>query len=178
MSQAINCNYARAGIRTLYNRKSKNGHKLSQTELQSVINEYNQRYEGQDMHLQHSVGYKRIPQLVATFNKKWHPQSQKDTFLAVFGLSAWAELTSEEKNKHTIRNCNACHTQHLSLTRAFPDRASRALDKENPAIVFTRQDLTSPTKCGRKVLTELNAICQENFASSKSLPKLRGLNWL
>ena len=53
-----------------------------------------------------------------------------------------------------------------TLTRAFPDKSSKAFSDENPTTVFTKQDLISPTECGKKVLSELNSICQESFKES------------
>ena len=168
MNQSINCNYARTSIRTLYQRKlGKESKRLSRAELTAVVKEYNERFESQALRLEVSTGYKRIPDLIATFNKKWHPQSQKNTYLSVFSLSAWTQLPTEEKSKHTLRNCKECHRQHISLSRAFPAKnGKKELENEQTAIVFTTRDLSSPTKCGRKVLSELSAICQENFKQS------------
>lgn len=85
-------------------------------------------------------------------------------FTATFTLTAWTRLPVDEKEKHTIEQCMECRRQHLSLTRAFPDKKSKKLlQEELPVIQFSKRDLESPTRCGRKALRELNAICQEQF---------------
>lgn len=122
MTQAINCNYARTTIRSLCQREYTNrgnSKQLLRSSIVKVVEEYNRRFseQGASMHLPIDIGHNRIRQLLSTFNKKWRPQSQKDTFLSVFSLTAWTRLPLEEKNKHTLQNCSACHTQHLSLTR-------------------------------------------------------------
>ena len=154
MAVSIKCNYSRCAIPSLCQRIIGNSRRrLSQSELTGVIDEYNKKFESEAMHLDSSVGYKRIPRLLLTFTRKWHPQSQKDTFLRVFSLSAWSHLPADEKCKHSLSNCQECDRQHLSLTRAFPDRSSRTkqLTNKQPAVVFSKHDLSSPTKCGRKV---------------------------
>ena len=97
MNISIGCNYARTGVRTLYQRMAKPFQRISHSDLTGVINSYNKQYEGQNMHLVPSVGYKRIPELLVSFNKKWHPQSQKKLFLQVFSILEWKSIPLEEK---------------------------------------------------------------------------------
>ena len=170
MSQAINCNYARTAIRVLCQREySQRGFvkQLSQASIAKVVEEYNKCFSPQ-MHLSLTTAKKRVRQLLDKFNKKWHPQSLKDTFLNVFSLNSWTSLPLEEKNKHTLQDCSACSRQHLSLTRAFPcNKAVKTkLKKDEPVISFNEQDLSSPSNLGKKALNELNAICEEQFHQS------------
>ena len=121
MAQAIGCNYARTALWVISQREHGVA-KRSRTSIAKVVEEYNKRFleQGEHMHLSLDVAYKRIPQLFASFNKKWHPQSLLKTFLSVFSLEAWACLPLSEKSEHTLRNCSACTSKHLSITRAFP----------------------------------------------------------
>ena len=173
MSQAINCNFARTAIRVLCQREySQCGSvkQLSQASMVKVVDEYNKCFSQlrPQMHLSLTTAKKRVRQLLDEFNKKWHPQSQKDTFLSVFSLNSWSNLPLEEKNKHTLQDCSACFEQHLSLTRAFPcNKAFKTkLKSEDPVISFNQQDLSSPSNLGKKALNELNAICEEQFKKS------------
>ncbi len=169
MAQTINCNYSRCAIRSLSQRLINNSRRrLSQGELQVVMDEYNERFEGASLHMTPSLGNKRIRSLLLTFTRKWHPQNQKDMFLKVFSLSAWSHLPAEEKRKHQLTDCQECPKQHLSLTRAFPSRykTKAVLHEKNPTITFEKHNLSSQQQCGRKVLTEMTAICQESFQKS------------
>ena len=167
MNISINCNYARTGVRNLYQRIAKPFQRISHSDQTSVIDSYNKQYEGQNMYLVPTVGYKRIPELLVSFNKKWHPQSQKKLFLQVFSISEWKNLPVDEKQKHSISNCRECVSKHLSLSRAFPARHCRTqLENEDPVVSFSKSNLSSPKRFGKKVLADLNAISQENFCTS------------
>ena len=166
MTQAINCNFSRTAVHSLCQREFTNcGNvkKLLNESIVKVVEEYNRRFseQGACMQLPIDIGHVRIRQLLSTFNKKWHPQSLKETFLSTFSLTAWTRLPLEEKSKHTLQNCSACHTQHLSLTRAFPDRKGNTkLQNKVPMITFNKQDLSSSDQFGKKAL---KAICGEQF---------------
>lgn len=170
MAQAINCNFARTAIRTLCQREftqSGTAKRFPRASIAKVVEEYNTRFSEQDLKLSLTVAYKRIPELLGAFNRRWNPQSQKGIFLNMFSLSAWTDLPSDEKSKHSLQNCLACRTQHVSLTRAFPDKRSKQLlkDKE-PSVSFNDQDLSSLANFGKKALNELNAITGEKFNKS------------
>ena len=105
--------------------------------------------------------------LLTTFNRRWHPPSQRNVFLTAFSQTNWDHLPSDEKNKHTLRQCSACHTYHLSLTLSFPDKRDQSLLKnELPAISFNERDLSSASNFGKKALKELNSICENQFNKS------------
>ena len=173
MSEAINCNYARTAIRVLCQREYEQCgfvKCLPDTSLEKVVEEYNKRYSESrpGMNLSLTTAKRRVHQLLADFNKKWHPQSQKNAFLSFFSLTSWVNLPLVDKNKHSLQDCSACHEQHLSLTKAFPviSKALKAKLKKNPTISFNERDLSSPSNLGKKALTELNAICEQQFKKS------------
>ena len=163
MAQAISCNYSRTALRALYQRERGVGKKRSCGAIPKVVEEYNKHFaeQGDDMHLSLDIAYKRIPQLLATFNIKWHPQSLLQTFLSVFSLEAWTSLPPSEKNQHTLRDCSACASKHTSLNRAFPSK--RKVSESLPEISFSGQDLSSPSSFGKRAL---DAICEDKFKMS------------
>lgn len=164
MSQAINCNYARTAIRVLCRSKFSQYGSVKQLSQAEVVDEYNKCFSQlrPNMHLSFK---KRIHQLLDEFNKKWHPQSQRETFLSVFSLNGWTSLPLGEKNKHTLQDCSACRKQHVSLIPC--NKALKAeLKNEGPVIAFNEHDLASPSNLGKKALNELNAICEEQFSKS------------
>lgn len=77
MAQAIGCNYSRTALRVLSQKERGAARHRSRPFIAKVVEEYNKRFseQGQDMHLSLDVAYKRLPLLLAAFNKKWHPQS-------------------------------------------------------------------------------------------------------
>lgn len=108
-----------------------------------------------------TVAKKRVRPLLTLFNKKWYPHSQKPVYLDTFSLNSWNQLSLDRKNIHTLQQCVACHTQHRSLTRAFPGKKDKTMLK--PVIEFNEHDLSLPANLGEKALTELNSICEETF---------------
>ena len=106
----------------------------------------------------------RVRKILSLFNKRWHPNGQKKVFLDVFSLEAWKLLPVEVKNKHTIKNCDTCCTEHSSLTKAFPYK--QAGESNKTSIDFNTNDLSSPTNLGRKALDELDTICKQQFQVS------------
>ena len=120
-----------------------------------------------DSKLNLALAIKRVRPLLCTFNWKWHPHSQKKVFLDTFSLTAWDHLPAEEKDKHSLKQCLACHTYHLSLTLSFPDKKDRSLlQHQAPTISFNEQDLSSASNLGKKALKELNVICEHQFKKS------------
>lgn len=90
-------------------------------------------------------------------------QSTKN-LLEFLSLTAWTRLPAKQKSAHSLRNCRTRQQEHVSLTRSFHDKKSKKqLQSEEPVIVFNKRDLSYPSQCGRKILKELDAICQESF---------------
>lgn len=169
MAQAINCNYSRTAIRTLCQREFTHcgaQKKLSCAAIDKVVQDYNELFseQGPSMNLSSSNIYKKIPSVLAAFNKKWHPQSQRNIYLDVFSIHAWTHLSQSEKSKHSLQQCSACQTLYSSLSKAFP--AKNPPNRRLPVIEFSEPDLVSPSTVGKKALSELNNICVENFDKS------------
>lgn len=170
MAQAINCNYSRTAIRELCQEEfvvSGTAKRLPHESLVKVVERYNIHFSEQQLQLSLDIAKKRVRPLLTLFTKKWYPESQKPIFLDTFSLNAWNHLPLEEKHKHSLQQCVACHTQQLSLTRAFPYKKGKAmLQHEQPVIAFNEQDLASPSNLGRKALQQLNNICEDKFKRS------------
>ena len=106
MAVSINCNYSRCAIPALCQRIIGNSRRrLSQSELTGVIDEYNKKFESEAKRLDSSIGYKRIPCLLLTFTRKWHPQSQKDTFLRPYQHGhTYQQMRSVNTASQTAKN--------------------------------------------------------------------------
>ena len=91
----------------------------------------------------------------------------RTAYITTFSLHNWKELSEEEKNAHTVRNCTACYEKFATFSAAFPTPKRRGkkplLPPKTTNIQFLEQDLSSTNALGRKVLRELNTISQERF---------------
>lgn len=94
MAQAISCNYARTAIRVLSQKEFThcgNAKSLTRASVVNEVEQYNTRFsEVPQLQLSLAVAHKRIHPLLDTFNRKWHPESQKDLFLLFNCLDAFA----------------------------------------------------------------------------------------
>ena len=173
MSQRINCNYARTAIRVLSQEEFAQcdgiAKRLTRASLLKIVEEYNRIFSDQrpSMNLTTDITEKRVHQLLDMFNKRWHPSNQRNVFLDAFSQSAWHRLPSEEKDKHTLAQCSACRTQHLSLTLSFPDKRDKILLKrEMPAIAFNEHLLLTSE---RKLLKNSITFARINFGNRLKL---------
>jgi hypothetical protein len=121
---------------------------LSHSSLLKVVEEYNNFFadQGSRMTLSPDGANLRVRKILSLFNKRWHPNDQKKVFLDVFSFEAWKRLPVQFKNKHTIKKCVTCCSEHSSLTKAFPYKQARKSYKKS--IAFTDSDLSSPSKLG------------------------------
>lgn len=44
----------------------------------------------------------------------------RQSYLQAFSLSKWSELSSTEKNQHTLSKCTRCYESHEELQRSYP----------------------------------------------------------
>ena len=128
-----------------------------------VIDDHFRNYP--NLQIPHSV-LKRIPQLLKSFNKKWHPAEKRKCYLQVFSRSSWVSVDEKEKNNHGVRGCHTCKTKYQSLISAFPGSRTDTEPSASSSITFSSEELSSPRKLGRKVLAELSPICQAQFSLS------------
>ena len=69
-------------------------------------------------HLQNTK--KNLKEIVAVFQKKWHPQSKKDMYEQSFSFENWKSLSTKEKEMHTLAECTMCFQKHYDLQCTFP----------------------------------------------------------
>lgn len=136
----------------------------SNSALTKVIKEFNQKFLDQSspMKISTSSAHLRIRRLLSLFNKPWHPKEQRELFIETFSFESWKKLPARDKNKHTIKSCVACSSEHAVLTKAFPYKPT----SQKPAIVFNKSDLSTPSSLGQKALLELNNISNQHFQVS------------
>ena len=90
-------------------------------------------------------------------------QELEETFLSTFSICKWKQLPPNKKQDHSLHDCKACQNHCSELVNAFP--GSRKTTKL-PLIKFTKADLSTPAKFGRKALRELNVLVETTFKKS------------
>ena len=131
-----------------------------------MVDDYNQHFQNYpNLQLSYPVVVKKLPKLMSAFNKKWHPKEKRNSYLQTFSLDSWTTMVSEEeKNDHVVSSCNICHTKYRVVTSTFPGTPPISIESsEPPSITISAADMSSPRKLGRKVLAEMNPICQAVF---------------
>ena len=103
--------------------------------------------------------------------RKWHIKTSICTLFLGGGVSqggdsinGYLQLPLNEKQNHTLSNCKASQDQSPTLVNTVP--GPRKTTKV-PASKFTKADLSTPTKFGRKVLRQLNTVA--HTTSKKSI---------
>ena len=168
MSEAINCNFARCAVLHCMRKRIK----LPRGEMPHIIREYNSIFTSTPaLQVTQKVAANKFAAICRTFNRKWHPQEMKSTYISTFSLENWNALSLEERSRHALRNCTSCSKNFAAFSAAFPSPKSiikKPLlpQPKSTGIKFCEQDLSSPKALGRKVLQELNTISEERFQMS------------
>ena len=105
----------------LFQRHKTTGVKLPTARSQGsqILDDYNEPFKNYpNLQVPLSV-LKRVPKLLKSFNKKWHPAEKMKSYLQVFSLRSWAEAPENEKKSHTLRNCHVCGTKYQANFSAF-----------------------------------------------------------
>ena len=53
--------------------------------------------------------------MVTAFAKKWHPKSKRLEYIETYSISKWNDLPNTSQEQHSLANCTACYSLHLSL---------------------------------------------------------------
>ena len=167
MSDSINCNFARCAVQRSMQTHMKTN-KLPKGAMPHILRNYNGIFSSVPaLQVTHKIAATKFLPILRLFNKKWHPQEMRTAYITTFSLHNWKELSEEETNAHTVRNCTACYEKFATFSAAFPTPKRRGkkplLPPKTTNIQFLEQDLSSTNALGRKVLRELNTISQERF---------------
>ena len=174
MSQTINCNYARTAVRAFTCKQRKWKNHLSDGAMQTVLHNYNEAFK-QSPKLQATpeMACRRFRDIANIFNRKWNPANSRQKYLQTFSTHSWLKLADQEKQQHTLSNCEACSQIYPVLNKAFP--AMRKRQKCKPKQKRTRagakkkcikivvKDNVSPKSFVKQVSQELDDTCTRNF---------------
>ena len=161
MTESINCGYARVAARHFTTNHYK-GNKLPHGSYPKIMAEFNQHFSTMpSFKVDYTTTIKKFPAICRRFNMKWTPKSARKDYLEVFSIGAWNQLSTEDKQKHTITNCTECSKNMPNIFNSFP--SARKQDTV-PAINFSTQDLSNAKRFGKKVLRELNVLTNTHFS--------------
>ena len=164
MMESINCSFAEAAARYFTSKRMTKASQLPKGSYSKIMHDYNQHFSGVlQLQVTYATAAKRFNTITRRFNERWHPTEARESFLTTFSIYKWKQLPLDEKQNHTLSDCKACQNHSPILVNAFP--GSRKTTKV-PVINFTKADLSTPTKFGRKVLRELNTVAHTTFRKS------------
>ena len=164
---AINCSFARAAVRTIVQMHYvPKGSKT--TLLSQVFEKYSKQFaDYPNMQLQKTTIFRNAITTSSTFNKRWNPNEMRNVYINTFSTDEWNDLHPDDKKKHTVRNCTACSLSYGAVHHSYPSRCNTKLEKAKSAVITLDVDqMSSPTKCGKSVLSRLNGICEVSFGNS------------
>jgi len=150
--------------------------------MQKVLHTYNENFK-QSPKLQATpeIACKRFRYIANIFNRKWYPAESRQQYLETFSTHSWLKLADQEKQQHTLSNCEACSQKYPVLNQAFPamtpDRKQKRKPKQkrNPKQKSTQarakkkcvkivvRDKVSPKSFVKQVSQELDNISTRNF---------------
>lgn len=160
----LTCNFARVAIRHFTQEQMTKSCKLPKGSVTRAIRNYNNHFtETPAMQVTFSYASKHFTSISRRFNNRWTPPKARLDYLTQFGLKTWERLSMPEKVNHTLHDCKECDTQFPVLSAAFPGPKKVV---RTPTIAFTKTDLSTPQRFGRKVLRELNTLTQSQFGKS------------
>ncbi len=176
MAGSINCGFAQVAVYTALQKLSLPDRSLPPDTNAKLIQEYSRQFQGY-RHMLPQQGKERYfaakSRLLKTcFARRWNPSERKEEFLKTFSASAWRDLALEKKQQHTLKDCEACHSNYGMQIASFPTR-SRALKRKNPVseVVETQvkrikasHDKTPKStqkQLGEAIVATLNPLCQE-----------------
>ena len=67
-----------------------------------------------------SLFNRRCNQILNCFSKKWNPSSSRGNYVTVFSILNWEKLSRQEKNKHSLSECERCRQKYFELQCSFP----------------------------------------------------------
>lgn len=179
MAGAIYCGFSRVTMHTMLEKYTAKNNKFLPGWREGISSDYNSVFQGfPKMLLPNDTknNSKQIKSLKESFSRRWNPSSTKGEYLKAFSSETWNSLPLQSKQQHSIKSCSACDCNYSLQMGLFPVR-SIALKRKNPiseAIeiqakkIRVSQQLTptsSKKALGRRILHELNPICQKSVGS-------------
>ncbi len=139
-------------------------HQLPKGSVSTIVRNYNDHFtQTPGLQVTYGYGLKHFTRITQRFNKRWRSTKSRVDYLQEFSLEKWGRLSTPEKRNHSLHDCKHCQTQFPLLSAAFPGPKKMV---KTPAIAFSKTDLVTPQRFGRKVLRELNVVTQSRFNKS------------
>lgn len=164
VSLELNCGYARCAIRELTTRNTDKIKRASEFQdlFKSCPNYGITESYFDTAGTNDSLFNRHCTKVIISWGKKWHPKESRVEYESNFAISKWKSLSTEDKQLHTISNCQQCQKVHLELQLKFPEKPHYLPD---PLISLNQEELTRMgVKEGtRGVLKTLNESFKEVF---------------
>ena len=108
---------------------------------------------------------KDLARVNKAFSSKWHPPAARLQYERQFATSKWKSLSSDQKQKHSLSQCEACFVQFLQYQNLFP---LKPLFEPESLLHIDTCDIEwlKEKEFVKLALQELDKICSENFNKS------------
>ena len=138
MTESISCGFTRVAARHFSTRYYR-GRSLPKGSIPKIMADYNQHFNSNpSLKVNYSTAAKRFPAICRRFNMKWRSATGRKDYLEAFSLTAWGQLSPEEKKLYTITNCTQCQKGMPNVYHQFPAATKM---KTIPSIEFTHEEL-------------------------------------
>ena len=168
MSQAINCNFARAAVRALTQKHRKSNKHVP--DIDNVLKDFNEHFtKTTSLQTTSEIAQKRFLDVSKIFLRKWKGKESRQQYLKTFSMHAWQQLSDEEQQEHTLTDCEACKRQYSELTKAFPAiHKHTCKHKPHMSLTYTETPGKTPPKKSfiEQVTKELDTVCHSKFGAS------------
>ena len=115
-----------------------------------------------NMQLQKSTIFRNAITTTSKFNNRWNPNEMQNVYMNTFSPMICILMT-RENTPYKIAQHAVCHME-LCITHIL---VNTRLEKEESAVITLDTDqMSSPTKCGKSVFSQLNGICEVSFGES------------
>ena len=98
-----------------------------------VIKQYEKSFQNRNSFKISSANsfQKRLPNLLALVNKKWHPTTAKAKYFSQFSRESWLKLSPKLKNMHSMQSCVACLQMFPVVHSKFPGNPKKLINIPN-----------------------------------------------
>ena len=172
ISLHFNCGFCRVAIKELSNeckyRKNidiKGREEKFREQFQSALNLEESLFEKPHKHI--SLFNRRCDQVLNVFTKRWNPASSRSNYLTLFSVSTWKKLSQQEKNKHSLSECERYRQKYFELQCSFPSKPLFKNDLcSEVGAVISHTTQKSKKLAVDLVLTPLNNAFQAKFGET------------
>ena len=115
----FNCGFCRVSIKELSSHDDETREKKFKEQFSSALNLDDSLFSVKSE--RHTPFFnRRCSDVKKWFTKKWDPSSSRVDYLSTFSISKWEALSTQDKRKHSLSQCERCRQKYNDLQKSFP----------------------------------------------------------